>query len=53
MLLGRADIPDPLIARAVFLEDIDLTGPATHIDAMALRIDETRRPHRRRYRGRQ
>jgi hypothetical protein len=37
---GCADISDLLIAAAVFLEDIDLTGPVTHVCTMALRIDE-------------
>jgi hypothetical protein len=37
---SRPDISDPLIAAIVFLEHIDLTGPATHVRAMALRIDK-------------
>src|ERR1043165_5644035 len=37
---SRADNSYPLIAPLVLLEHIDLTGPATHIAAMTLRIDK-------------
>jgi hypothetical protein len=33
-------MPDPLVLAGTLLEDIDGTGPATHINAMTLGIDE-------------